>query len=163
MCVRSAAIGDVVEVSYQVRLPGQAQGQGQIVDGAASLAVEGARLFWKGTFDRVSSSSVLCTVYCIVLYPIASCHIALSLSSFVDHPRLYSCKVSTPPLSRSLHLTQAPGLLTRTCTSSSPPTTLAPVLLRGQDSEVQPSPLDGTPLSGACVWGRGASSLSLLA
>jgi hypothetical protein len=74
MCVRSAAIGDVVEVSYQVRLPGQAQGQGQIVDGAASLALEGVRLFWMGTFDRVSFSNLL---YCIVSNGIVS-HRALS-------------------------------------------------------------------------------------
>jgi hypothetical protein len=80
MCVRSAAIGDVVEVSYQVRLPGQAQGQGQIVDGAASLAVEGARLFWMGTFNRVSSSNVLYTV----LYYIQSHRVtSRSLSSLL--------------------------------------------------------------------------------
>jgi hypothetical protein len=41
--VRSAAIGDVVEVSYQVRIAGDVSsgGQGQLIDGAKVLASQG--------------------------------------------------------------------------------------------------------------------------
>lgn len=57
--MRSAAIGDVVEISYQVRLAGQAQGQGQVVDGAASLAAEGRQLLRLLTSDSLLSSPYL--------------------------------------------------------------------------------------------------------
>ena len=42
-CIRSAAIGDVVEVSYQVRIAGDESngGQGQLIDGAKVLATQG--------------------------------------------------------------------------------------------------------------------------
>lgn len=41
--MRSAAIGDVVEVSYQVRIAGDESsgGQGQLIDGAKVLASQG--------------------------------------------------------------------------------------------------------------------------
>ena len=43
VCLRSAAIGDVVELSYQVRLAGEGSGggQGQLIDGAEVLADQG--------------------------------------------------------------------------------------------------------------------------
>ena len=43
MCIRSAAIGDVLEVSYQVRLQ-EKKGKGElglVVDGAKAIAAEG--------------------------------------------------------------------------------------------------------------------------
>lgn len=67
MCLRSAAIGDVVEVSYQVRLPGQAPAQGQIVDGAESLAAEGVKLFWmmKECFVRLSLMTCIASYHIV--------------------------------------------------------------------------------------------------
>lgn len=41
MCLRSAAIGDVLELSYQVRLQGTKGERGLVVDGAEVIAAEG--------------------------------------------------------------------------------------------------------------------------
>ena len=41
MCLRSAAIGDVLELSYQVRLQGTKGERGLIVDGTEVIAAEG--------------------------------------------------------------------------------------------------------------------------
>lgn len=41
VCLRSASIGDVLELSYQVRLQGSKGERGLIVDGAQVIAAEG--------------------------------------------------------------------------------------------------------------------------
>ena len=41
VCLRSAAIGDVLELSYQVRLQGTKGERGLVVDGAEVIAAEG--------------------------------------------------------------------------------------------------------------------------
>ena len=52
MCLRSAAIGDVLELSYQVRLKEAKGEKGLIVDGAKTIAAEGNYSWLKGTHGR---------------------------------------------------------------------------------------------------------------
>ena len=43
ICIRSAAIGDVVEISYQVRIKGANSISEEIIDGAQNIASQGTQ------------------------------------------------------------------------------------------------------------------------